>query len=303
MAEGGSDDRPALRRQVRIPVRHAADGRGTGNEVHGMGIFLPTAIIGVLALLFGLGLAYASKVFEVKVDERVVRVREALPGANCGACGFSGCDAMAEAVVMEGVKPSRCPVGGQAMVSDISEIMGLSAESTVPVKARVLCQGTWHIAQTKYVYDGIEDCAAATRLLGGMSACVYGCVGMGSCRRACQFDAIEVEDGLARIVPEKCTSCGQCVEACPKGIIRMLPVTGEHTVQCSNHERGNISRTNCQRACIACTKCVKTCPVGAIAMKDQLAVIDPAVCTNCGQCVEVCPMSCITRTTVGARMA
>lgn len=268
-----------------------------------MEIIIPTLIIGGLALLFGVGLAYASKVFEVKVDERIARVREALPGANCGACGFPGCDQMAEAIVMEGVKPGRCPVGGQSMVADVSEIMGLESESAVELKARVLCQGTWGIAQTKYTYDGILDCSAASRLLGGMSACIYGCVGMGNCERVCQFGAIVIEEGLARILPEKCTGCGQCATACPKSIIRMLPATAEHTVLCSNHERGAVSRTHCQRACIACTKCVKVCPVGAIAMNDQLAVIDPAVCIQCGKCVDVCPMSCITRTQIGMQVS
>lgn len=261
-----------------------------------MTIIIPVAIIGGLALLFGLGLAYASKVFEVKVDGRIVQVREALPGANCGACGYTGCDAMAEAVVMEGAAPAKCPVGGQSMIDEVSAIMGIEPDAGAAVKARVLCQGTWQIAETKYNYDGILDCHAAAQLLGGMSACFFGCVGMGSCLKVCQFGAIVVEDGLARILPEKCTGCGQCAIECPKAIIKMIPADKEHTVQCSNHERGAVSRTHCKRACIACTKCVKTCPVSAITMVDNLAVINPDMCINCGKCVEVCPMSCITCT-------
>lgn len=260
-----------------------------------MSIVIPVAVMAGLALLFGVGLAVASRVFHVKADERIALVRDALPGANCGACGFSGCDGYAEAVVVNGQKVSLCPVGGAAVAQMLAQIMQTDADMPEQKKAVVLCQGSWDIVKTKYSYAGIQDCAAAAALLGGMSACIYGCVGLGSCATVCPFGAITVENGLASVNPDKCTACGACVEKCPKGIIRLLPEKDAHVVLCSNHERGQVSRKNCNTSCIACGLCVKNCPENAIAMDNMLAVIDPAKCTNCGKCAEVCPQKTIRR--------
>ncbi len=256
-------------------------------------ILIPVAVVAGLALLFGIGLSIASMVFHVQRDPRVDQVRGVLPGANCGACGFSGCDGYAEAIMAEGTSIDLCPVGGNTVLAQLSVLMGVEPETREGSQARVLCQGNWHTVDMKYRYEGIQDCVSAANLLGGMSACIFGCLGMGSCRRACKFDAISVEDGLARILPSKCTGCGLCVAECPKGIIRMLPVKTAHAVLCSNHERGAISRNNCRTSCIACGLCVKNCPVDAITMDRHLAVIDPHVCTDCGKCAEVCPQHTI----------
>lgn len=263
-----------------------------------MDILIPVSIISGLGLVFGLGLSYASKVFEVKVDERIGKVRDLLPGANCGACGFSGCDGLAEAIVNEGIPASRCPVGGVAVANAISDFMGVDEGSIDVKEARVICQGTCENAQIKYDYSGIEDCHAANMLAGGMDACSYGCIGLGSCKKVCPFDAIVVENGLARIIPEKCTGCGTCVAECPKNIIKLVPVLSGFTVKCSNHDKGVISRKNCVVGCIACQKCVKVCPSSAITVADNLAVIDSEKCTNCGECAKVCPQKCITNTIV-----
>ena len=261
-------------------------------------ILIPIAVISGLGLFFGLGLAYASKVFEVKVDERIGTVREMLPGANCGSCGFSGCDGLAEAIVNDGVHPSRCPVGGISVVNAIADYMGVD-EGSIDVKvARVLCQGDCDNAVIKYNYVGIKDCHAANALAGGMDACSYGCLGLGSCKNVCQFDAIVVEDGLARIIPEKCTGCGKCVEECPKAIINLIPVLTGFTVKCSSHDKGVVSRKNCKVGCIASQKCVKVCPAEAITMNNNVAVINPEKCVNCGACSENCPQKCITNTIV-----
>ncbi len=259
-----------------------------------MDILIPVSIISGLGLAFGLGLSYASKVFEVKVDERIGAVREMLPGANCGACGYSGCDGLAEAIVNEGVHASKCPVGGIAVVNAISDYLGVD-EGSIDVKvARVLCQGTCQNVELKYNYDGMESCHSANALSGGMNACSYSCLGLGSCKKVCPFDAIVVEEGVATVLADRCTGCGNCVAECPKGIIHLVPVMSGFTVVCSNHDKGVISRKNCKVGCIACQKCTKACPSSAITVSDNLAVIDPTKCTNCGECEKVCPQKCIT---------
>lgn len=259
-----------------------------------MVILIPVLVIAGLGLAFGLGLSYTSKVFEVKVDERIASVREMLPGANCGACGFSGCDGLAEAIVNDGVPASKCPVGGADGAALIAEFMGTESGEIDAKVARVLCQGTTDNVEARYEYYGIEDCHAANALSGGMNACGFGCLGLGSCARACPFDAIVVENGLARIIPENCTGCTKCVAECPKNIIKMVPPTSCYTVLCSNTEKGAVARKSCKVACIACLKCVKVCLSEAITVTNNLAVIDVEKCTNCGECEKVCPQNSIT---------
>lgn len=263
-----------------------------------MDIVIPIAVVSGLALVFGVGLSFASKIFEVKTDERVAKVREMLPGANCGACGFSGCDGLAEAIVNEGAPANRCPVGGVSMVSDICDFMGVSEGSIDEEVARIICQGTCQNVETKYSYIGIEDCHAANALASGMNACSYGCLGLGSCVRACPFDAIVIEQGVARINIDRCKGCGKCVSECPKSIIKMVPVLSGFTVVCASQDKGAVSRKNCKVGCIACQKCVKACPSSAITVTGNLASIDPEKCTNCGQCALICPQKCISNSTV-----
>lgn len=257
------------------------------------GILIPVSIIGGLGLLFGVGLTVASKKFEVKVDERVSRVREVLPGANCAACGQTGCDAFAEAVVEGKVEVTGCPAGGADLAKKIGEILGVEAETLENKIARVKCSGTHENCKNKYNYYGLEDCTAAAALYGGPSACLYGCVGLGTCAKACPFDAIIIEDGIAKVLEWKCTGCGICVKSCPKNIIELIPSHARHIVTCSSLDRGNIVRQVCSTGCIGCTRCVRACPSGAIKMNEALAQIDPHLCTNCGECVKVCPTAAI----------
>lgn len=259
------------------------------------GIWLPVLIVGGVGLIFGVILAYASKKFEVKEDERVSRVREVLPGANCAACGQTGCDAFAAAVVAGNAHVNGCTVGGSSVAKKIGEILDIKVMDEEEKVARVLCKGNCDVARTKYDYEGIEDCVAAASLHNGPMACSYGCLGMGSCVRACQFDAIVIEKGLARILDYKCTSCGKCVDACPKKIIKLLPRRSEYTVACSSLDKGNVVRVNCDVGCIGCTKCVKVCPNNAIKMNGALAEINPELCNNCGECIKVCPTTAINR--------
>jgi electron transport complex protein RnfB len=258
-----------------------------------MEIILPASIVGGLGLIFGIGLSFASKKFAVEVDERVAMVREVLPGANCAACGQTGCDSFAEAVVEGTCAPNGCPVGGAEAAQKISEIMGVEAGDMEVKTARVLCGGTTNTCKSKYSYEGIDDCAAAASLYGGPQACSYGCVGLGNCVKACPFGAIVVQDGLAKVIQSKCTGCGKCVAACPKKIIELVDVSKEYTVQCSSLDRGNIVRQNCSVGCIGCGKCARVCSEGAIKLNNMLAKVDYKLCKNCGECAKACPTKAI----------
>lgn len=258
-------------------------------------LIVPTSIVGGMGLLLGLGLSIASKMFEVKVDERIAMVREVLPGANCGACGQSGCDAFAESVVNKQSRVNGCPVGGQEVADKIGEILDIKAEAVVEQNARVMCAGTYETCKVKYDYSGIEDCASAGSLFAGPSSCSYGCVGLGNCVKACDFDAIIVENGLARVIEAKCRACGKCIEACPKKIIEMVSKKGEYAVTCSSMDKGAVVRKNCTVGCIGCGKCSKVCPVGAITVNGTLAKINSEACTNCGECAAVCPTRAINK--------
>lgn len=256
-------------------------------------LLVPASIIGGLGLFFGLGLALASKKFEVKVDERVAKVREALPGANCGACGQTGCDGFAEGVVEGRCAVNGCPVGGPKVAQKLGEILGVEAGEVEVRTARVICSGAFDKCGNKFEYTGIQDCAAAAALHGGPSACSYGCLGLGNCARECPFGAIVIENGLAKVIQSKCTACAKCVAACPKKIIKLVPVNSKYTVTCSSLDKGNIVRKNCSVGCIGCGKCSKVCPAGAIKVNGTLAEINPALCNNCGECMKVCPTGSI----------
>ena len=256
-------------------------------------IIMPVGVIGGLGLIFGLSLAFASKKFEVKVDERIAPVREALPGVNCGACGYTGCDGFAEALVGGSAKVNGCPVGGSELPGKLGNILGVEVEEIECKAARVMCKGSYDKCNIKFNYAGIEDCAAAANLFGGPSSCTYGCVGMGSCVRECPFDAIVMDNGVAKILQAKCTACAKCVVICPKKIIKLVPVDSEYTVSCSSLDKGGVVRKICSVGCIGCGKCTKVCPSAAIKLNGTLAEILPENCTNCGECMKVCPTGSI----------
>jgi electron transport complex protein RnfB len=247
-------------------------------------IILPVASLGGLAVLFGVILAYASKKFAVEVNPKTAEVREALPSANCGGCGFAGCDAFAEAVV-----------SGKAssLAARIAEIMGVEAESSERQVARVICAGDCNSAKEKYEYQGIEDCKAAEALAGGSKSCRFGCTGLGTCVKACPFDAIHVINGVAVVDEDKCTACKKCIAVCPKNIIELVPISKEVRVLCKNTEKGKEVMSYCKVGCIACQKCVKACKFDAIIFENNLARIDYSKCTNCMMCAEACPTKTI----------
>lgn len=256
-------------------------------------ILWPVAILGGLAVFFGVVLAYASKKFAVETDPKIDEVRAVLPGANCGACGYPGCDGLAEAIATGKAPVNACPVGGADVAKKVGEIMGVVAEETERMVARVICGGDCDNAKEKYEYQGIQDCKAAEILAGGSKSCRFGCTGLGTCERLCPFDAIHVVKGIAVVDEEKCTACGICIENCPKKIIELVPVSKLVRVLCKNTDKGKAVVEVCKVGCIACQKCVKACQFDAMTFENNLAKIDYSKCTNCMVCAEVCPTKTI----------
>ncbi|WP_250160287.1 RnfABCDGE type electron transport complex subunit B [Clostridiisalibacter paucivorans] len=257
-------------------------------------ILFPVISLGGLGLVFGSGLAVASRVFAVEVDPKVEEIRKALPGANCGACGFPGCDGLATAIASGKAPVNACPVGGANAAEKIGLVMGVQAEAGEKKVAKVMCQGTECNAKNKFEYTGIKDCKAAVLVGGGSKACQYGCLGLGTCLDVCAFDAISIEDGIAKIDPDKCTSCGKCIEACPKSVIELVPYSQKVHVECNSNEFGKDVKDKCSTGCIGCQICVKSCPFGAIEFENKLAKIDYEKCRNCMVCVEKCPTGAIS---------
>lgn len=258
-----------------------------------MGILLGFLVVSAIGLIAGVVLTLASHFMHVPVDERVSKVREALPGVNCGACGFTGCDDYAKAVAEGIAKPNLCIPGADATAQEISKIMGVEFEDVVEMMAYVRCNGNCDATSSKACYDGQMTCRGANLVYGGPGKCRFGCLGCGDCARACPVDAICMKDGIARVNPKICIGCGLCASECPKGIISLIPQVAKIAVMCSSEDKGAVARKNCTNACIGCKKCENTCPNGAINVENNLAGIDYDKCTNCGACAEVCPTKCI----------
>ena len=261
-----------------------------------MGIYtFPVMLVGGIGLLAGVILAAASKFFAVEVDERVTKIRECLPGANCGGCGFAGCDDYAANLISNPDLPTNlCPVGGAAVAQKISEIMGVSFEAATPKHAVVHCNGTCQ--NTKYAidYEGPQTCAACNTMFGGRGTCNFGCIGFGDCVAACQYDAIHIVDGVAKVDKDKCTGCGACANICPKKVI-MIDAGGPRkpVVMCSNQDKGAVANKLCTTSCIACGMCERTCKFDAIHVVDGVARVDYDKCKGCGMCAQKCPKKII----------
>jgi electron transport complex protein RnfB len=248
--------------------------------------------IGGMGLLFGGGLAFAYRAFYVEVDPRVEKIMEVLPGANCGACGKPGCQGFAEAVVKGEVGPSDCIPGGSSVAKAIADILGLEAEEREPMVAVARCQGSPDKAVDKFIYQGVEDCTAAQLISGGHKACAYGCLGLGSCVEVCNFDAIEMgDDRLPKVDDDKCTGCGMCVKACPRGIMDMIPKSAQVYLACVSQDKGKAVKNVCSVGCNACTLCAnpKTTPSGAIRMEGNLPVVDYSIADNLLVAKHKCP--------------
>jgi len=248
-----------------------------------------------IGAVFGLALALASKKFAVKTDPRVDSVRDVLPGANCGACGFAGCQGYAEAVVNDpSVSPGLCAPGKADIAAMVAKITGKVAPEVVPMVATIFCRGDEKRAARRFIYDGVKDCRAAILVSGGDKTCQYGCLGYGTCSRACPFGAISMtKDSLPVVDREKCTACGVCVSACPKSIIALTPAQKMVHIRCSSKDKGPAVKKACEIGCIACGLCVKGCPEKAITVENFLAKIDYEKCTHCENCVLLCPQRTI----------
>lgn len=259
-----------------------------------MSVITAAAVVGIVGIIAGILLGVASEKFKVEVDEKEVLVREALPGNNCGGCGFPGCDGLACAIAKGEAKADACPVGGEEVANKIREIVGGEDGQSRKMVAHVKCAGDCNKAKDAYEYVGPKDCKlAANAPGGGPKSCAYGCLGFGSCIKACQFGAISMVDGIAVVDKDKCKSCGKCVVECPRHIISMMPYDAEVVVDCNSKDFGKDVKASCQVGCIGCGMCQRNCPAGAITVENNLAVIDYDKCTNCGTCKEKCPVKII----------
>ena len=259
-----------------------------------VGIILAAVVVGGTGLFIGFFLGFAGKKFAVEVDEREEAICGVLPGNNCGGCGYAGCSGLAAAIVKGEAEITACPVGGAPVAAQIGEIMGMEAGAQVRQTAFVKCGGTCEKAKTDYQYDGLSDCIMVNMMQnGGPKTCNYGCLGEGTCVKACPFDAIHIVDGVAVVDKDACKACGKCIAVCPKNLIELVPYDQKHLVNCSSQDKGKDVMAACSVGCIGCKMCVRVCEDEAITVVNNIAHIDPAKCTNCGKCAEKCPKKII----------
>lgn len=260
-------------------------------------------ILGSLGCLAALLLAMAARRFSVRVDPRQVALLEVLAGANCGACGYPGCDAYASALLAGTARPDLCRPGGAQTLARIGSILGIE---TTPLQARmavVRCRGGREQARLKYDYRGLVDCRAAQKLALGPKLCPSGCLGMGSCVQHCPSNALSLDgSGLAVVDPNRCTGCGLCVSICPRKVITLAPAGSAIHVLCNSHESAAQVKAYCKAGCIGCRLCIKMAP-GCFVMDDSLAVVnygkeDPPAMVRA---MERCPGHCIHDTGVSLR--
>jgi Na+-translocating ferredoxin:NAD+ oxidoreductase subunit B len=266
---------------------------------------MTTIVIYTIISLSGLGAAaavilfLAAQKFKVYEDPRIDEVEDALPGANCGGCGYPGCRGFAEALVKsDDISKFYCPVGGNETMQKVAEILGQEIEEKEPLVAVVRCSGSYANRPVTTNYDGPATCAIEASLYGGETGCHYGCLGKGDCVEACDFDAIFMNEqtGLPYVIDDNCTACGACVKACPNDIIELRKKNKRNRkiyVSCINQDKGALARKVCKVACIGCGKCVKVCPFDAITMENNLAYIDSYKCKLCRKCVDECPTNAI----------
>lgn len=260
------------------------------------GIITATVIVGVVGIFVGLFLGVAGIKFKVTVDEKEEAVLAALPGNNCGGCGYAGCSGLAAAIARGEAPVNACPVGGEPVGRVIAGIMGVEAGESVRQVAYVACQGGCGKAKKDYDYYGIEDCRMMSFVPGGgPKSCNNGCLGFGTCAKVCPFDAIHVVNGVAVVDKEACKACKKCIAVCPKHLISLVPYDAEYAVACSSRDKGPVTMKACQAGCIGCGICVKNCPNQAVTVTEFHAVIDQEKCTGCGTCAEKCPKKAIVK--------
>jgi len=274
-----------------------------------MEIIIPILTLGALGLLFGVGLAFASKRLAVEIDGRLEKIHGLLPGSNCGACGGAGCFGFAEGLLSGKMSIDACRLSEDKVKEQIARLLGKRLEKKVKTIAALHCNGGIRV-KDRFRYQGIEECVAANLVLGGQKECIFGCLGFASCAKICPFGAIKMSrEGLPVVDKDKCKACNKCVFICPKKLFSLIPVTHNVYVACSSRDPGRQTKAVCPVGCIACGLCQKACPVDAIHVIDgstaltinpersrgidNLAVIDYNKCTSCGECVKACPVQTI----------
>ena len=259
-------------------------------------IIIAAVVVAAVGIFIGLFLGMAGIKFHVDVDEKEEAVLAALPGNNCGGCGFAGCSGLAAAIAKGEAPVNACPVGGENVAKKVGEIMGVKAQAGKKMVAFVHCQGDCKKAKELYSYTGAEDCRMMSFVPGGgPKACDQGCLGYGTCVKECPFDAIHVKNGIAIVDKEKCKACGKCIAVCPKHLISLIPYDAKVEVSCKNTAKGPVTMKACDVGCIGCGICVKNCPAGAVAVENFCASIDHEKCTGCGACMEKCPKKAIVK--------
>ena len=262
-------------------------------------IIYAALILGIIAIVAAVILFFVSKIFRVVEDPRIDEVAEALPGANCGGCGFAGCRSLAEAIVNAGtLKGLSCPAASNSVNEQVAAILGLEAVVSEPLIAVLRCNGSCQNAPAKSIYDGAPSCAFASSLFAGESACPSGCLGYGDCVNVCVFDAIHIdaETKLPVMDSERCIGCGVCAKTCPRQLIEVRHKGKKDRrvfVACRNTEKGAVAKKNCAAACIGCGKCAKVCAFDAITIENNVAYIDFIKCKLCRKCVSECPTQAI----------
>ncbi|MEG2233786.1 MAG: RnfABCDGE type electron transport complex subunit B [Oscillospiraceae bacterium] len=257
-----------------------------------MNILYAVLVLTGIGFLAAIGLVVASKIMFVPTNENVEKVRGVLPGANCGACGFAGCDDYAAAVAKGSAETNLCVPGADKTASAVAGIMGQKALDVIEKTAVVACKGCTD-KTPRFEYTGVKTCAAANMLHRGPLGCTYGCEGLGDCFAACPFDAICVKNGVAHIDADICTGCAKCVAACPKKLIHLVPKIKNSAVLCSNKDKGAVTRKICGNGCIGCMKCEKICEHDAIHVENNCAAIDTTKCVQCKKCEAECPVGVI----------
>lgn len=261
-----------------------------------VGILTATAVVGIVGIFVGLFLGVAGIRFKVKVDEKQEAVLAALPGNNCGGCGYAGCSGLAGAIAKGEAAVNACPVGGESVGKAIAAIMGVEAGSSVRLTAFVACQGDCDKTRQDYEYCGAKDCRMMGFVPGGgPKSCNSGCLGFGTCVEVCPFDAIHVVNGVAVVDREACKACGKCVEACPRHLISLIPYDARLAVACSSTDKGPVTMKACETGCIGCMLCTRVCQSQAVTVADFHATIDQEKCTGCGACAEKCPKKAIVQ--------
>lgn len=258
------------------------------------GILTAALVVGLVGIFMGLFLGVAGIKFKVEVDEKEEAVLAALPGNNCGGCGFPGCSGLAAAIAKGEAPVNACPVGGEAVGAEIARIMGVEAQESERMVAFVHCQGDCDRTHEDYDYTGVEDCRMMSFVPGGgPKSCNSGCLGYGSCVKECPFDAIRIVKGIAVVSKEKCKACGKCIAVCPKNLISLIPYHADTVVACSSVDKGPVTMKACTVGCIGCGICVRNCPTQAVKVENFHAVIDHEKCIGCGICMEKCPKKSI----------